>query len=151
MFQMARLTVRATLRRGTPGVDLIRLFLVKMILVIHYPPAYPDELPELTLSYDDPNMNEDDVEKLTADLSKVVGVFWLFMLEVQDETLLVGNRKPWDGHDLYPGDTLTRTDQCVDTGKTRAAEEIRGRKGSASVGGMYFDLTIFKYGLNGKR
>ena len=83
---MAHLTVCATLCRGTPGVDLISL--VKVILVIHYPPAYPDELPELTLSYDDPNMNEDDVENLTADLLKVVSVFGFSCWRCTDETTI---------------------------------------------------------------
>jgi hypothetical protein len=85
-------------------------------LAVHYPPAYPDELPELTLSHDDPNMNEDDDNKLIAELLKVVSILRI-ELEALYETLLVGNRKSGDGDDFYSGGTFTRTDRGPDTGK----------------------------------
>src|SRR5258708_34860070 len=102
MSQMAHLTVRA---KACDKIPLIGSFVVKMVLVVHFPSAYPDELPELTLTYDDPNMDQDDEENLIAELLKVVSV--LLPLEGAIRSPLVANRKPSDGDDFYPSGTFT--------------------------------------------
>jgi len=76
-----------------------------MVLGVHFPSAYPDELPKLTLTYDDPNMDQDDEEDLIAELLKVVSI--LLSLEGAIRSPLVGNRKPRDGDDFYSGGTFT--------------------------------------------
>lgn len=84
---------------------LLSSFVVRVILVVHFPSTYPDVLPELTLSYDDPNMDEDDGDNLIAELLKVVSI--LLPLEGAIRSPLVGNRKPRDGDDLHPSGTFT--------------------------------------------
>ncbi|PPR06633.1 hypothetical protein CVT26_001175 [Gymnopilus dilepis] len=44
---------------------------VKVTLCVHYNEAYPDELPDLTLKHEDPQITEQDVEDLLTDLRRV--------------------------------------------------------------------------------
>ncbi|KAH9484314.1 RWD domain-containing protein 1 [Psilocybe cubensis] len=44
---------------------------VQVTLCVHYTDTYPDELPELSLKHEDPKIDDNDVDKLLADLKKV--------------------------------------------------------------------------------
>ncbi|KAF9480143.1 RWD domain-containing protein [Pholiota conissans] len=44
---------------------------VLVTLCVHYTSSYPDELPELSLKHEDPNLDESDVEKLLTELRTV--------------------------------------------------------------------------------
>jgi hypothetical protein len=73
------------------------------------------------------------------------------VLEMLYETLLVGNRKPGNGNDFYPGDTFTRTDWCVDTRQDRVTEENSCREGATSDWGMIRLLIVVGHTLRHTR
>jgi len=50
----------------------IRANTVQITFCVHYNDAYPDELPELSLRHEDPNIDIKDVESLLTELRKVV-------------------------------------------------------------------------------
>ena len=107
-----------------------------MTLVVHYPPAYPEELPELKLSHDDPNMDVGDGEKLISELLKVVSIL-LPSVRGVIRNIPVGNGKPGDGDDFYSSDTFTRTDRYIDTKQDRLTEENRCRERATSDRSMF--------------
>ena len=44
----------------------------KVNLCVHYPDAYPDVLPELSIKHEDESINDADIEKLLSELREVV-------------------------------------------------------------------------------
>jgi len=45
---------------------------VRVLLNVRYPEAYPDSLPELSITHEEDTVNDEDVEKLLAGLRTVV-------------------------------------------------------------------------------
>lgn len=81
-----------------------------MTLCVHYPSAYPDELPELSLKHDDPNIEEDDEKVLLEDLLKAVCPKAPLCPQKQPNDFYpIGRGERRNGYDIHVGVATPRT------------------------------------------
>ena len=101
--------------------------------MVHYPPGYPDEVPEISLRYDDTSVNEDDEKKLTEELLKIVS--WsAHFTHSPDVDKSLGHREYRNGNDIHSRLPSTRANRSIDSGENSIAEQDRGRKGAVGTG-----------------
>lgn len=64
--------------------------------MVHYPPGYPDELPEISLRYDDTSVNDDDEKNLTEELLKIVSLSVHFTQLRCGQIVTVRAQRTWE-------------------------------------------------------
>ena len=110
---------------------------VKVTLCVHYNEAYPDELPDLTLKHEDPQITEQDVEDLLTDLRRVVSDCpppppWM----LDSLACFPGRRKYWDGNDIHTCITSERKALYPRPIQNRRSKKNRSRNGTTGLRGM---------------